>query len=83
MTSDQTQDQTSPSPSQKIATAKSVKPPIVGLLSLCRPGFERECAAELERWLGQEGGDGYANFEKISGQVVWIGTSPKWPMTRD
>jgi 23S rRNA (cytidine2498-2'-O)-methyltransferase len=79
MTSDQTQ--TSPSPKQ--AQAKSVKPPIVGLLSLCRPGFERECAAELERWLGEEGGDGYANFEKISGQVVWIGTSPKWPVTRD
>ncbi|MBC7750921.1 MAG: hypothetical protein H7Z73_04260, partial [Candidatus Saccharibacteria bacterium] len=48
MTSDQTQ--TTPSP--KKANAKHVKPPIVGLLSLCRPGFERECAAELERWFG-------------------------------
>jgi 23S rRNA (cytidine2498-2'-O)-methyltransferase len=79
MTSDQTQSSSSP----KKANTKSVKPQIVGLLSLCRPGFERECSAELERWFGQEGGDGYAKFEKISGQVVWIGTSPKWPMTRD
>lgn len=62
---------------------KAAKPHIVGLLSLCRPGFERECAAELEHWLGSQGGDGYANFEKISGQVVWIGTSPAWPVTRD
>jgi len=58
-------------------------PEIVGLLALCRPGFERECASELEIWLGTLGANGYAQYEKISGQVVWIGESPRWPVTRD
>lgn len=56
--------------------------PVVGVLALCRIGFERECSAEIELWLNEQGAEGYAKFEKLSGQVVWIGKSATWPTTR-
>lgn len=58
-------------------------PPIVGILALCRIGFERECSSELERWLGERGADGYVKFEKLSGQVIWFGQSKQFPKTSE
>lgn len=54
---------------------------VVGILALCRIGFERECSGELERWLGERGGNGYVKFSKLSGQVIWFGESPTFPKT--
>ncbi|XID75751.1 23S rRNA (cytidine(2498)-2'-O)-methyltransferase RlmM [Alkanindiges sp. WGS2144] len=61
----------------------SNKSPVAGILALCRIGFERDCILELERWLGERGANGYAKFEKLSGQVVWLGQSPVWPKTSE
>ncbi len=58
-------------------------PAIVGILALCRIGFERECSEEIERWLGERGADGYVKFEKLSGQIIWFGESKVWPNTRE
>lgn len=56
-------------------------PAIVGVLALCRIGFERECSSELERWFGERGAAGYVKFEKLSGQVIWFGQSTQFPKT--
>jgi 23S rRNA (cytidine2498-2'-O)-methyltransferase len=64
-------------------SASNATPPIVGVLALCRTGFERECSQEIEQWLGERGADGYAKFEKLSGQILWFGTSPVWPKTQE
>lgn len=64
-------------------TNKSNSQPIVGVLALCRIGFERECSGELERWMGEHGADGYVRFEKLSGQVMWFGQSKHFPKTSE
>lgn len=66
-----------------MSNTPSNTPAVVGILALCRIGFERECAMEIERWLGERGADGYVKFEKLGGQAIWIGKSPVWPKTRD
>jgi 23S rRNA (cytidine2498-2'-O)-methyltransferase len=61
----------------------SKTPAIVGVLALCRIGFERECSSELERWFGERGADGYVKFEKLGGQVIWFGQAKQFPKTSE
>jgi 23S rRNA (cytidine2498-2'-O)-methyltransferase len=46
-----------------------------GLLALCRPGFEAECAQELSAFAGERGVDGYARTERGRGYVELVATS--------
>lgn len=62
--------------------SSSHTPKTVGILALCRIGFERECSEEIERWLNEQGAEGRSQYNKLGGQVIWTGKSPKWPTTR-
>ncbi len=64
-------------------TSRPTLPIAAGMLALCRTGFERDCAQELQNWLGAQGANGYCQFEKLSGLVIWLGESERWPQTQE
>ncbi len=48
-----------------------------GLLLYCRPGFEKECAAEVSTAMAEFGADGYAKTKPDSGLVLFVPHDPE------
>lgn len=49
----------------------AARPPPLGLLFLCRPGFEPECAAEVQSFMAGQGVHGYCKTVSASGYGVF------------
>ncbi|AZZ91582.1 23S rRNA (cytidine(2498)-2'-O)-methyltransferase RlmM [Hahella sp. KA22] len=59
------------SSSRKRSPLSSGKYSAIGLLAYCRPGFEAECAQELQNIASLQFVYGYSKIEKGSGVVFW------------